>query len=233
MTSRSSTLFWGLIAVLAVVIVLAAGAIGFRTWQVEDARKSLSACGADVGFRYEGPKWLQSELPRVISQAWCSSAYVSYPQARLSGSTRVNRRHLRDMLPELHRLPRLVGLELWRADVDKPSIGSLAAFPRLTQLSVRRCQLADDELESLIGLKQLTALNLSNNPITDAGLEHLSGLINLHDLTLDHTHVTEHGLIHLRPLTNLTNLSIVNTGIPESALTSLEADIPGLMISDD
>jgi hypothetical protein len=233
MTSRSRNLYWGLTVLLAVLLLVAAGVVGYRTWQVEDARQTLSACGADVGFRYEGPKWLQSELPRVITQAWCSSAYVSYPQARLSGSTRVHRLHLRDMLPEMHRLPRLRRLALWRADVDKRSIALLVDFPQLTHLSIRRCRLADDDLESLSGLEQLTILNLSNNPITDAGLIHLSGRRNLHDLTLDDTQVTEQGLVHLRPLTNLTNLSVVNTGISESALTSLEAELPGLAISDD
>jgi hypothetical protein len=226
-------LFWGLTIVLALVLMVAAGVMSYRTWQVEDARRTLSARGADVGFRYEGPKWLQSQLPRVISQAWCSSVHVSYPQSKLSPSIRFHRLHLRDMLSEMHRLPKLCALHLWRADVDKRSIGLLIDFPQLTHLSIRRCHLTDDDLESLSGLRQLAILNLSNNPITDAGLVHLSELINLHDLTLDDTKVTEQGLVHLRPLTNLTNLSVVNTGIPESALTSLEADLPGLMISDD
>jgi len=232
MTARSRAWFWALTSVLALLLLLAGGLVGHRVWQVEEARRSVVSRNVDVRFAYHGPGWLEPVLPELMANAWFSVTFIHVDHRDMS-RPRFDDRDWQAILPDIKRLPDLVVLGFWQTAVGKSTLDSLADFPRLDHLSVVDSHLTDEELRSLHRYPQLYALNVSRNAITDAGLQHLTSLSNLHELTLDSTQVTEEGLVHLRTLKHLKELSLVNTGLPESALMSLEANLPGLIISDD
>lgn len=194
----------GLRTLFALIALLAV----WLGWNVERARRQASAVKA-LGARMT--VW-DHELPSGDVSRWSPAASPKGP-AWLRGGVNFGlfnpvrgvilvHQRVRDALPRLADLPRLLILNLSGSDAD------------------------DQGLRHVGRLVELQSLNLDWTPVTDAGLEELTGLTQLHSLWLNETDVTDVGLIHLAKLKSLRRLYLEGTAVTAAGVEQLRQSLP-------
>jgi len=86
-------------------------------------------------------------------------------------------------------------------------------------------------LNPLASMHNLNALHLERSNVTDGGLASLQELVALEYLNLYGTSITDDGLDHLKQLTHLRRLYFWQSKVSYEAATSLEQEVPGLIVN--
>lgn len=230
MTNRSRRWFRTLLAILAGVLIAAAGAIAWRVRQVEQIRAHLAREGIYTMPVARGSPF--GEVP-ILGQG----LYV------LRGKTIVARNAaavppMTDAdwiraLSLLKQLPPVMVISLHGTDLSGRSLRTFGEFPALESVSLSRSQIGDADISALKSVSGLRHLHLEQTAVTGTGLTALANIQTLTSLTLDGSPVSEEGIDAISQLSQLTSISMSNVGLAESEIMRLEQALPGVMISDD
>jgi Planctomycete cytochrome C len=105
------------------------------------------------------------------------------------------------------------------------------AAEQIYSLNLADASISPTGLSPLAAMHNLNALHLERSNVTDSGLAPLSGLGALQYLNLYGTAITDEGLNQLKPLAHLQRLYLWQSQVSYDAATSLENEIPALVVN--
>jgi mono/diheme cytochrome c family protein len=114
-------------------------------------------------------------------------------------------------------------------DADVALLSAVAE--QIYSLNLADAKVSPAGLAPLAAMKNLNALHLERSNVTDDGLAPLQQLAALEYLNLYGTAITDEGLSPLKPLSQLRRLYLWQSKVSYDAATSLEKDIPGLLVN--
>ena len=228
---QSRRIFWTLVIVLASIAITGLFLIGFRAWQIAEARDRLESQGISVAL-FCKLSWMEDLLPGTLPYVIAGEA-VLVPGGDPRSPDLTDEFWLSE-LPTIHQLPEVCGVVFIQpVSIGPKTVASLVEFPHLRRVILNEADISDSDLSSLGHLQQLESLSLANTNVTGAGFEGLQNLEHLVTVSLDGTPLTEEGLSVIAMLTSLQSLSLSNTPVTEKDVQILEAALPQLVISDD
>ncbi|MDZ4784393.1 MAG: hypothetical protein SGJ19_29460 [Planctomycetia bacterium] len=226
---------WGIIAGVAVVVLVAAVGWWFLQNRARDAaeteaRAALNQVADRILLVANGPHVEVVNMLQPIEREL-------FPQigklhhlhtCKLSDCGIVD-----EQLAELTSLPHLLVLQVERCPgVTSQGMAHVGQLTTLEKLFADGTSVDDAGLAELQGLDRLTTLDLSNTKITDQGLAQLAGLSSLEVLRVAGTPITDAGLEPLKTMTTLHLLNISNTQVTAEGKRALLAANKALKLEE-